>query len=178
MNIIQGQAAPIFSIKDVNGNTVRLSDYLGKKILLTFYRNVGCPICNLRFHEIQKQAEYFKSKNMVVLAVYESTTENMRTYLGGDTPYAIMLPDPEKKLYQLYNIEKSMGKMFKSVFYGAFGKAMRGVRLFKEKVKQDGDINTIGADFLIDERGIVNTIYYGKYVGDHIPVEKIKAFIH
>jgi len=174
---MQGQTAPIFTIKDVKGNVVNLSGYKGKKVLLTFYRNVGCPICNLRFHEIQEQAEYFKSKNLVVLAVYESTVENMKTYLADENPYAVMLPDPEKNLYQLYNIEKSKRKVFNSIFHGAISKAKKGGKLFKTKMKQDGDTNTIGADFLIDENGNVNTAYYGKYIGDHLPIEKIKPFL-
>ncbi len=179
MKISQGQAAPSFTIKDVNGSTVNLSDYRGKKILLTFYRNVGCPICNLRFHEVQEEAAYFKSKNLIVLAVYESTAENMRTYLEGETPpYAVMLPNPEKTLYQLYGIERNKGKIFKSIFHGAIGKAKKGSKLFKTKMKQDGDMGTLGADFLIDENGIVKRAYYCSYIGDHLPLDTVKAFLN
>lgn len=173
MSIETGQAAPTFSVKDVNGNIVNLSDYKGRKVLLTFYRNVGCPICNLRFHEVQQQADYFKSKNLVVLAVYESTAENMKKYLSGENPYAIMLPNPEENIYQLYNIEKSKGKAFKTIFHGGIKKAKQGSKLFKTKMKQDGDGNTIGADFLIDEDGKVIAAYYGKYIGDHMPIDEI-----
>ncbi|WP_430402283.1 redoxin domain-containing protein [Fluviicola sp.] len=178
MKIKEEQAAPSFTIKDVSGKTINLADYKGKKILLTFYRNVGCPICNLRFHEIQEQTDYFKSKNLIVLAIYESSAENMKKYLEGENPYAIMVPNPEQNLYQLYDIEKSKGKAFKSVFHGAISKAKKGGKLFKTKMKQDGDGNTIGADFLIDENGIVNTAYYGKYIGDHLPIDKIKSFLN
>ena len=47
MKISQGQAAPSFTIKDVNGSTVNLSDYKGKKILLTFYRFLIVQCCRL-----------------------------------------------------------------------------------------------------------------------------------
>lgn len=178
MKINPGQAAPSFTIQDVNGSTVNLSDYKGKKILLTFYRNVGCPICNLRFHEVQQEAAYFKAKNLVVLAVYESSAENMRTYLEGEnTPYAVMLPNPAKNLYELYGIEKNKGKAFKSIFHGAIGKAKQGSKLFKTKMKQDGDAGTLGADFLIDENGIVQKAYYSNYIGDHLPLDTVKAFL-
>lgn len=178
MKINQGQTAPAFTIQDVQGSTVNLSDYKGKKILLTFYRNVGCPICNLRFHEVQEQSAYFKSKNLVVLAVYESSAENMKTYLEGENPYAVMLPNPERNLYQAYGIEKSKGKAFKSIFHGAIGKAKQGSKLYKTKMKQDGDGSTIGADFLIDENGIINRAYYGNYIGDHLSLDTIKAFLN
>lgn len=178
MKIRQAQPAPAFTIADVNGKTISLADYKGKKVLLTFYRNVGCPICNLRFHEIQEQAGYFKSKNLVVLAVYESPADNMKKYLDGEQPFAVMLPDPEQNLYQAYDIEKSTGKALKTIFHGAIGKAKKGKQLFKSDMKQDGSGNTIGADFLIDENGVVNTAYYGKFIGDNLPIETIKAFLN
>lgn len=178
MKIKQAQSAPGFTTNDVNGRTLNLADYKGKKVLLTFYRNVGCPICNLRFHEIQEQADYFKSKNLVVLAIYESSAENMRKYLQDENTYAVMVPNPEQNLYQLYDIDKSTGKALKGIFHGAIGKAKQGKKLYTTEIKQDGNGNTIGADFLIDENGIVHTAYYGKFIGDHLPVEKIKAFIN
>lgn len=178
MKIKEEQAAPGFTIKDVNSNTINLADYKGKKILLTFYRNVGCPVCNFRFHELEEQAEYFRSKNLIVLAVYESSAENMKQYLEGENPYAIMVPNPEQNLYQLYDIDKSSGKVLKGLFHRAIGTAKKGRKLFKTKMKQDGNGNTIGADFLIDENGIVKTAYYGKFLSDHLPVDTIKAFLN
>lgn len=178
MKIKEGQTAPGFTLKEVNGATINLADYKGKKILLTFYRNVGCPVCNLRFHEIQEQAGYFKSKNLVVLAIYESSAENMKKYLEGEDPYAIMVPNPEQDLYRLYSIDKSTGKIVKGLFRGAIRKANEGKKLSGPKLKQDGNGNTIGADFLIDENGIIKTAYYGSFLGDHLPVERIKAFLN
>jgi thioredoxin-dependent peroxiredoxin len=178
MKIAPPQAAPSFTVKDVNGTTVNLADFKGKKILLTFYRNVGCPVCNLRFHELQEQADLFKTKNLVVLAIYESTPENMKTYLEGETVYATMIPNPDQSLYQLYDIDKSMGKVMKGMFHGAMGKMKAGKKLFKKKIAQDGNSNRISADFLIDEKGNVRTAYYGKYVGDHLPIVDIKQFLN
>jgi thioredoxin-dependent peroxiredoxin len=178
MKIAPPQTAPAFTAVDVNGTTVNLADYKGKKVLLTFYRNVGCPVCNLRFHELQEQSNLFKIKGLTVLAIYESTAENMKSYLEGESVYATMIPNPDLSLYTLYNIDKSMGKMMKGMFHGAMGKMKAGKKLFKKKIKQDGNSNRIGADFLIDEKGNVQTAYYGKYVGDHLPIDAIKQFLN
>jgi thioredoxin-dependent peroxiredoxin len=178
MKIQVPQEAPVFSIKDVNGSVVNLADYKGKKVMLTFYRNVGCPVCNVRFHELQEQSDYFKSKGMVLLAIYESTADNMKQYLDGESVYATMIPNPEQNLYELYDIDRSMGKMMKGMFHGAMGKMKKGKKLFKHKIEQDGNSNRIGADFLIDEKGNVLTAYYGKYVGDHLPINDIKSFLN
>jgi peroxiredoxin len=178
MKIQAKQQAPDFTIKAVSGATVNLSDYKGKKVLITFYRNVGCPICNLRFHEIQEQAELFKSKNLIVLAIYESTAENMKKYLDGENPYAIMIPNPDQNLYQLYKIDKGMGKVLKGLFHGAISKMKKGKKQFKKEIELDGNKDRISADFLIDENGVVNTAYYGKFLGDHLPLDSIKKFIN
>lgn len=178
MKITKQQVAPVFTINDVNGATVNLTDFKGKKVLLTFYRNVGCPICNLRFHELQEQVDYFKSKGLVLLAVYESSAENMKQYLEGENPYAIMIPNQDQSLYRLYDIDKSMGKVMKGLFHGAIGKMKKGKDLFKQKIKADGSSDSIGADFLIDESGKINTVYYGKFLGDHLPITEIKQFLN
>jgi thioredoxin-dependent peroxiredoxin len=178
MKIQASQEAPLFSIKDVNGTSVNLADYKGKKVMLTFYRNVGCPVCNVRFHELEEQASYFKSKGMILLAIYESTADNMKKYLEGEAVFATMIPNPEQNLYELYDIDRSMGKMMKGMFHGAMGKMKKGKKLFKQKIEQDGNSNRIGADFLIDEKGNVQTAYYGKYVGDHLPLNDIKNFLN
>ena len=181
MKIKPPQPAPNFIMKDLNGITINLADYRGKKIMLTFYRNVGCPVCNLRFHELQEQSGYFKSKGLVLLAVYESTADNMKKYLEdleGENLYAIMIPDPDQDLYKRYDIDRSMGKMMKGMFHGAMGKMKQGKKLFKNKIRQDGNANRIGADFLIDENGIVKTAYYGKFIGDHLPLTDIKQFLN
>jgi thioredoxin-dependent peroxiredoxin len=178
MKIEPPQTAPTFTVKDVNGATVNLADYKGKKVMLTFYRNVGCPVCNLRFHELEKENELFKSKGLVMLSVYESTAENMKSYLENETVYATMIPNADQSLYQLYNIDRSTGKMMKGMFHGAMGKMKAGKKLFKKKIKQDGNSNRIGADFLIDENGNIKMAYYGKYVGDHLPISDIKTFLN
>jgi peroxiredoxin len=178
MKIKPTQAAPNFTIKDVNGATVNLSDFKGKKVMLTFYRNVGCPVCNFRFHELQEQATYFKSKGLVLLAVYESTLENMKQYLDGESYYATMIPNPAQDLYKLYQIDQSMGKLMKGMFHGAMKKMNLGKKLYKGKIKQDGNTNRIGADFLIDEQGNIRTAYYGKFLGDHLPIADIQQFLN
>lgn len=178
MKISASQSAPAFNVQDVNNTRTSLAGFKGKKVLLSFYRNVGCPICNLRFHELQEQASYFNEKNLVVLAVYESSQDNMKKYVGGESFYAVMIPNPDQSLYELYKIDNSMGKMMKGMFHGAMGKMKEGKKLFTQKIKQDGNTGRIGADFLIDENGIVKKAYYGKFVGDHLPLSDIKQFLN
>ena len=176
-HVTENQPAPALATQDVFGKPVSLADLKGQKVFLIFYRTAGCPVCNLRFHQMEQQAAYFKAHHIAVLAVYQSQAENLRTYIGQDTLYPRMIADPTGILYARYGIERSMGKLFKGVlFHGGLGKLNRGKKLFKTPVKDDGPTNLIGAEFLINPDGRVATAHYGRYSGDFLPLDTIKAF--
>ena len=178
MKVQVSQSAPDFHVNDVKGNVIDLKNYRGQKVLLSFYRNIGCPICNLRFHELESESAYFKSRNLVLIAVYESTADNMKQYLGHESFYAVMIPDPSQHLYTLYHIERSTAKLMKGIFHGAMGKAKAGKKLFRSSIATDGNTNRIGADFLIDENGKVLKAHYGSYLGDELPFGEIKKILN
>ena len=169
----QGQSAPAFSVRDVYDNEVSLAAMKGQKVLLSFMRNAGCPVCNFHVHELLAKSDSLKARNIAVVLIYQSTKENMLTYLEQEKLPFVFVADPENKLCDLYGIENGMGKMMEGMFRGAMGKMKKGKRLFKSKVKQDGSKTTIGADFLLDESGKVLQAHYGRHLGDHLPIADI-----
>lgn len=177
MPLIENQPAPDFQTADISGNTVRMSALRGKKVLLTFYRHVGCPFTNLRFLELQKLDSYFREMDLVVLAVYESSRENLKRYSRDESFYARMIANPEFDLYTLYNIEQNTLKILFSMYKGAFAKGAEGRRRFKENFSPEGHTNVLGGDFLIDENGRIQYAYYNQYLGDHLPVNDIIRFL-
>jgi len=175
--LVAGQPAREFSTVDVNGQPVSLAGLKGHKVLLLFMRHVGCPVCNRRMHELLTQADYFREKNLVVVAVYESGPELMRQYLAGQQMPFTLVPDPEQLLYQLYSLEVSGVKAMKSVFHGIMGKASEGKKLFAQPIAADGNRNRIGAEFLLDEQGKVAVAHYHRYIGDELPLVDIRKFL-
>ncbi|MBD2766840.1 redoxin domain-containing protein [Hymenobacter sp. BT664] len=171
------QPARPFMVTDITGQPVSLTTLKGHKVLLAFMRNVGCPVCNLRMYQLVAQADYFKAHNLTVVAVYESSAENMRKYLVGQTIPFTMVANPDESLYKLYDVEVSGSKAMKSMFHGVIGKASEGKKLFVQPVPQDGNKTRIGAEFLLDEQGIVAVAHYGRYIGDDLPLADIKKFI-
>jgi thiol-disulfide isomerase/thioredoxin len=182
MPITPNQQAPSFSATDVYDKPVSLAQFKGKKVLLTFFRTAGCPVCNLRFHALAEQWEWLKSKDVIFIAVYASVKENMLRYLRSSYPndrslYPIFIANTDQSLYKLYKTEQSTWKLISSLlFHGGFGDVNKGKGLFKEPIKDDGPLNLINADFLIDETGKVARAYFGRYSGDFIPIADIRKF--
>jgi len=173
MNQIPHQPAPPFTTHDVYETELDLGTLQGKKIYLAFERNAGCPVCNLRTHELLKHQDNFKAQNVIVILIYESSAEKMREYLG-DTPYPFhFVADPQNRLYNLYGVQRSIIKVFRGLFHGLLTKVKAGTKLFKEPMKQDGHLDRVPAEFLIDEQGKLSLVHYGKFVGDHLPVDVI-----
>ena len=177
MALIENQLAPDFQAADILGNTLHISDYKGKKILLTYYRHVACPFTNLHFLELQELDSYFKKMGLVVLAVYESSSETLQRYSRNESFYARMIADPDYGLYYLYEIEQNALKILYSMYKGAHAKRLEGNRKFKESYCPEGRKDTLGADFLIDEDGYIKYAYYNQYLGDHLPVKDIVRFL-
>jgi len=178
MKVSNGQVAPDFTVTDVYGREVQLSAFKGQKVHLNFYRFAGCPFCNLRFHEIEKMAEDYRRNNVVLLSVYESSAENMRAMISDEKFYATMVPDPDSSLYRLYDLDRSLLGLFGFLlFKGGIGQVIKGMKLFKQKVKNDGHTDRIEAEFLIGTDGKVVEAYYGKNPGDNLPISTIKDFI-
>ena len=60
-----GYSAPDFSLKSLDGKTVKLSDFRGKPVFINFWAS-WCPPCKAEIPEIQKFYEKYKDKVTVL----------------------------------------------------------------------------------------------------------------
>lgn len=67
----KGKIAPDFELTTIEGETVRLSDYHGERILLNFWAT-WCPPCRAEIPDMQK---LYDEEDVVVLAVNMTTSE-------------------------------------------------------------------------------------------------------
>lgn len=104
-----GDTAPGFTSKDVNGNTVRLSDYKGRVVLIEFW-TTWCGPCRELTPVLNKIYEKYKDKGFVILAL--TPEENMDTVLLYIKKYNIIYPvlitdDKTAKRYGVISIPAS-----------------------------------------------------------------------
>lgn len=69
MSLSVGTVAPDFNVKDTNGNTVSLSDYSGKTVVLYFYPKDDTPGCTKEAHGFRDNYADFQNKDAVILGV-------------------------------------------------------------------------------------------------------------
>jgi len=60
--------APDFTLKDLDGNTVRLSDLRGKVVFLNFWAT-WCPPCRAEMPDIEKVHRKYRDQDVVVLGI-------------------------------------------------------------------------------------------------------------
>jgi thiol-disulfide isomerase/thioredoxin len=69
--------APDFSLKDLNGNTVKLSDYKGKIVFLNFWAT-WCQYCKQEMPDLNElNKELVKGNDAVILAVDTQEKDNI-----------------------------------------------------------------------------------------------------
>ncbi|TYP69522.1 redoxin domain-containing protein [Paenibacillus methanolicus] len=173
-----GSIAPTFTTTDIHGNSVALESYRGRKVLLAFFRNAACALCNLRVHQFIGRSAQWKDQGMDVFAVFESPLANMNTYVGTQNAPFALVADPTAVLYDLYGIETSEEKMKTTVADSRTKDfiaeaAAAGYELIHE---EGANFHRIPADFLINEDGIVQVAHYSQLVTDHLEIAVIDRF--
>lgn len=74
-----GDKAPSFNLKDPEGNDVSSTELLAKgPLVVSFYRGVWCPYCNLELQALQSALPEFKKLGAGLVAISPQTAPNSR----------------------------------------------------------------------------------------------------
>ena len=129
-----GIKAPDFTLPDKDGNTVSLSDFTGRKVVLYFYPKDNTPGCTRQACAFAAAYEGFKSRDVVVIGISkDSVASHLKFAQKHDLPF-ILLSDPELQAIQAYGVwqEKKL-----------YGKVSMGV---------------VRSTFIIDEQGQIEEV--------------------
>ncbi|MDV2482309.1 redoxin domain-containing protein [Methanoculleus sp. Wushi-C6] len=77
-----GERAPDFSIPDQNGNTVRLSAFSGKRVVLSFHPLAWTSVCARQMMALEANREAFSSLNAVALGISVDSVPCKRAWAG------------------------------------------------------------------------------------------------
>ena len=109
-----GVKAPEFTLFDKDGNSVSLSDFAGRKVVLYFYPRDNTPGCTRQACAFAGSYTAFKSLDAVVIGVSkDSVASHAKFALKYDLPF-ILLADPELqaiKAYDVWQEKKNYGKV-------------------------------------------------------------------
>jgi peroxiredoxin Q/BCP len=124
MNMLEeGQAAPQFEGKDQNGNTIKLTDYKGKKVVLYFYPKDDTPGCTAQACNLRDNDAELKSAGYEVIGVSADTEVKHQKFI---TKYELPFPliaDTEKELIHAFGVwgpKKFMGKEYDGIHRTTF----------------------------------------------------------
>ncbi|MFC7370108.1 peroxiredoxin family protein [Fictibacillus iocasae] len=81
VGLTPGNTAPNFTLKNLEGQTVSLKDYRGKKVILNFWAT-WCPPCREEMPDMQKFYSENQDKDMEILAVNLTHAEKDKKAIG------------------------------------------------------------------------------------------------
>ena len=126
-----GIKAPDFELPDQNGELHKLSDYLGKKVILYFYPKDNTPGCTKQACGFSELSPQFSEKGAIVLGVSKDSIPSHKRF---EEKYGLaftLLSDTERKVIELYDVWKEKKN---------YGKVSMGV---------------VRTTYLIDENGFI-----------------------
>lgn len=130
----EGDLAPAFTANNQNGESVSLTDFTGKKVILYFYPKDNTPGCTAEACDFRDHYQSLTSKGFEVIGV---STDDEKSHKKFEAKFELpftLIADTEKDIVEKYGVwvEKSM-----------YGKKYMG---------------TDRKTFLIDETGKIKTI--------------------
>jgi peroxiredoxin Q/BCP len=116
--LTEGQKAPDFKAKDQNGNSISLSDFSGKDVILYFYPKDDTPGCTAEACSFRDNYQSLLNEGFEVLGV---STDDEKSHQKFITKYSLpfsLIADTDKKIVEAYGVwvEKNMyGKKYMGV---------------------------------------------------------------
>lgn len=100
-----GEAAPDFTLKSIEGETVSLSDFKGRLVFLKL-ATTWCPTCKQLSGEIGKVVDLLNKNNVAFLEVFvQDTEETVKKYINqGDLPETFHALLDDGSAYEAYNV--------------------------------------------------------------------------
>lgn len=118
-----GDKAPDFEALDQSGNTIKSSDYNGKKLVLFFYPKANTPGCTAEACNLSDNYERFTAKGYDILGVSADSQKRQSNFKDKyGFPYPL-LADEDKAVINAFGVwgpKKFMGKEYDGIHRTTF----------------------------------------------------------
>jgi thioredoxin-dependent peroxiredoxin len=119
----KGDKAPNFSSLDQDGNSHKLADYSGKKLVVFFYPKANTPGCTAEACDLRDNFDRFTAKNYAILGVSaDSAKAQLKFKEKFNFPFPL-LADEDKSVIQAFGVwgpKKFMGKEYDGIHRTTF----------------------------------------------------------
>ncbi len=126
--------APYFEGKDQNDNLIKLTDYVGKKLVLYFYPKDSTPGCTAEACNLRDNYNVFLSKGYQILGVSKDSQKSHIKFIEKYSLPFNLIADTDTTItqaYECWGLKKFMGREY---------------------------MGTIRKTFVIDENGMIEDI--------------------
>ncbi|WP_456462182.1 thioredoxin-dependent thiol peroxidase [Lutibacter sp.] len=118
-----GDKAPNFEAFDEQGNSIKLSDYKGKKLVLFFYPKASTPGCTMEACNLRDNYQNFLAKGYEVLGVSADSAKRQQNFIAKNKlPYHLLV-DEDKKVIHAFGVwgpKKFMGREYDGIHRTTF----------------------------------------------------------
>ena len=143
MELQEGQKAPDFEGVDQDGNTVKLANYKGKKVVIYFYPRDNTPGCTAQACNLRDNYEILQAQGYEIIGISGDSVKSHKKFQDKHELPFTLIADESKEIHNLFGTwgEKKM-----------YGKTYMG---------------TIRTTFIIDEEGNIAEIIKKVKTKDH-----------
>lgn len=137
-----GDKAPNFEALDQSGNTIKLSDYEGKKLVLFFYPKASTPGCTMEACNLRDNYQTFLAQGYAILGVSADSAKRQQNFIDKNKLPFPLLADEDKKVISAYGVwgpKKFMGRDYNGIHRVTFVINEKGILdevITKVKTKQ------------------------------------------
>ena len=118
-----GDKVPNFISTDQNGNTVSLSDFQGKKLVVFFYPAANTPTCTVEACNLRDHYNELTDAGYEILGVSKDTQRKQKNFSDKyDFPYPL-LADTDKTVIEAFGVwgpKKFMGRTYDGIHRKTF----------------------------------------------------------
>jgi len=145
-----GDVAPDFTLSSDDGESVSLSQFRGRKVIVYFYPAAMTPGCTKQACDFTDSLARLQSAGYEVLGISPDKPEKLAKFRARDSLTITLLSDPDKSAmtsYGVYGEKKLYGKVVQGVIRSTFVVDESGkVELAQYNVKATGHVAKLQRD--------------------------------